>query len=76
MLIGLLKSIINPIDINLYENRVSYKMPTISISTILDKSYQDNVELAFSDQIPLAPYMKKGYNRILEKMAYIIIKLV
>lgn len=37
-------------------------MPKLSISKILDKTFQDYVELAFSDQIPLATAMKKGYN--------------
>ena len=37
-------------------------MPKVSINKILDKSFQDDVELAFSDQIPLATVMKKGYN--------------
>lgn len=37
-------------------------MPKLSISKILDKTFQDDVELAFSDQIPLATAVKKGYN--------------
>ena len=62
LFIGLLNTILNSDDINYYENRTAYKMPKVSINKILDKSFQDDVELAFSDQIPLATVMKKGYN--------------
>lgn len=34
-------------------------MPKLSISKIFDKTFQDDVELAFSDQIPLATTIKK-----------------
>lgn len=60
--VGLLNTILNPDNINYYENRTAYKMPKLNISKILDKTFQDDVELAFSDQIPLATVMKKGYN--------------
>ena len=56
----------------MYENRTAYKMPIISINNVLDKSFQDNVELAFSDQIPLASYMKKGYNLLNNTTTYIL----
>ena len=59
LFIGLLNTILNSDDINYYENRTAYKMPKVSINKILDKSFQDDVELAFSDQIPLATVMKK-----------------
>ena len=62
LFVGLLNTILNSDDINYYENRTAYKMPKVSINKILDKSFQDDVELAFSDQIPLATVMKKGYN--------------
>lgn len=62
LFIGLLNTVFNPNDINLYENRTAYKMPSFSISKILNKSFQDEVELAFSDQIPLSTFIKKGYN--------------
>ncbi len=57
---GLLNTIFNSDDINYYENRSAYKMPKISVSKILDKSFQNEVELFFSDQIPLAVFMKKS----------------
>ena len=62
LFVGLLNTILNSDDINYYENRMAYKMPKLNISKILDKSFQDDVELAFSDQIPLATVIKKGYN--------------
>lgn len=62
LFVGLLNTILNVDDINYYENRTAYKIPKVSINKILDKSFQDEVELAFSDQIPLATIMKRGYN--------------
>lgn len=62
LIVGLLNTILNSDDINYYENRTAYRMPKLSISKIFDKTFQDDVELAFSDQIPLATTMKKGYN--------------
>ena len=62
LIVGLLNTILNSDDINYYENRTAYKMPKLSISKIFDKTFQDDVELAFSDQIPLATTMKKEYN--------------
>ena len=59
---GLLNTIFNSDDINYYENRSAYKMPKLSIKSIINKSFQDKVELSFSDQIPLAVPMKKVYN--------------
>lgn len=59
---GFIKPIIKQNSINYYENRpsISFKNPTIN--TILDGSFQDNVEDTYEDQIPLYSYFKKGYN--------------
>lgn len=59
---GLLNTILNPSDINYYENRASYQMPKLEFNAIVNGSFQDNVELSFSDQIPFATVMKQGYN--------------
>ena len=61
---GLLNPILNPDEINYYENRTAYQIPKLKLYKIFDKSFQDEMELSFSDQIPLAIYMKKGYNVI------------
>ena len=49
-------------DINYYENRTAYKIPKLELKKVLNKEYQNEMELAFSDQTPLAMTMKKGYN--------------
>ncbi len=60
--LGLFNTIISPNTINKYENRSAYKLPLLKISKVLNKSFQNEVELAFADQIPAATIMKKGYN--------------
>lgn len=61
---GLLNVIFNSDEINYYENRTAYQMPKLNINKILKGEFQNEVELAFSDQLPLATIMKKGYNFI------------
>lgn len=62
MIGGLIKTIFGFNNINYYENRVAYKLPKFNITDIVNKSFQDNVELSFSDQMPLSITMKKVYN--------------
>jgi len=75
---GLFLTILGRKDINDYENRTAYKLPKIKIDTILDKTYQDDTELAFSDQTLLSTTIKKGYNflsnSITSKASNIILK--
>lgn len=59
---GLFLTLLGLNDINYYENRTAYKIENPTIDKILDKTYQDNVELAFSDQILFSSHIKKGYN--------------
>ncbi len=61
---GLLNVIFNSDEINYYENRTAYQMPKINISKMLKGEFQNEVELSFSDQLPLATILKKGYNFI------------
>lgn len=61
---GIINTFFNSDDVNYYENRNAYQIPKINIKKILNKEFQDEVELAFSDQIPLAITMKKKYNFI------------
>lgn len=56
---GLLKPLVKPIIINYAENRTAIAIPTFSISTFWDKSFQDQYEKAFADQLPLSSKMKK-----------------
>lgn len=64
LLSGFFMTAVGRKDVNYYENRTAYKLPNINLKSILNKEYQDNVEYAFSDQIPVATTMKKGYNYI------------
>ena len=58
---GLLNSVLNPDDINYYENRTAYRFSKIKMPELLNKKFQDNTELVFSDQIPLSTKMKQGH---------------
>lgn len=60
---GLVKTVFFPKDINLYENRYAEKIQKPSLEGLLDTSYQDSVEKAFSDQINFAQTYKKIYNQ-------------
>ena len=57
-------------EINYYENRSAYKIPSIKAVSILNKTYQDDMEKSFSDQIPLAISMKKGYRFLTNVVSY------
>lgn len=61
-LIGLATTLFMPDDINLYENRYANKVPTLTISSYADGSFQDGMEAALSDQIQFANLAKKTYN--------------
>lgn len=62
LLSGLIFTISSHKDVNYYENRTAYKISNLSIKTILNKTFQDNTELAFSDQTMFSEIIKKGYN--------------
>ncbi len=55
-------SIISPVSINNYENRQAQKMPVPGIESIASNKFQNDVELAIADQMPLSGKLKKGYN--------------
>lgn len=55
---GFIKPIINPVDINYIENRNTNKLPILTAKTFSNNKFQNNLELALADQIPLAHYMK------------------
>ena len=60
---GLLRTVLFPEEINSYENRYANQLPAFTVSGYLDGAYQDGVDAAFMDQIPLAETMKSLYNR-------------
>lgn len=61
-LLGLGKAVLRPKEVNTYENRGAHRLEAPALDTVLDGSFQDSVEDALSDQVPLAQVMKKIYN--------------
>lgn len=62
LVVGLVKTVLGKKDINDYENRSAYKITDTSVTGLWTGESQDNIELAFADQIPLSTTMKKTYN--------------
>lgn len=60
--IGFIKVIVFPNEINDYENRSANKFAKLSINNIINKNFQNSTDSTLSDQIPLAIFIKKGYN--------------
>jgi len=61
---GLIRTIKSPDNEIVYENRPAESFPQLSVSAYSDKSFQDSVEKALSDQVHAAIKMKKMYNII------------
>ncbi|MGM9579152.1 MAG: DHHW family protein [Evtepia sp.] len=61
---GLARTLLFPEEINTYENRYASQMPAFSAESYLDGSFQDGVDAALMDQLPLAETMKSRYNRV------------
>lgn len=61
--IGLLRTALFPKEINNYENRYANQWPDFTAAGCLDGTYQDGVDAALMDQLPLAEQMKSLYNR-------------
>lgn len=55
---GFINPIINSTDINYIENRTANKLPILTTETFSNNQFQNSLELALADQIPLAHYMK------------------
>ena len=62
LLAGLGRTLLRPKDVNHYENRPANTVAPLTVSGWLDGSFQDAMEAALSDQVPLAQTMKKAYN--------------
>lgn len=73
---GFAKTVIAPEPINYYENRTAYNYEKPTTKTIVNKEFQDNIELTLGDQIPMATTMKKGYNSINAITNYNIMKKI
>lgn len=53
-----------PVDINEYENRYAEQLPSYTLESWLDGSFQDGIETALSDQLPAAMKAKEAYNNV------------
>ena len=60
---GLARTVLFPKEINTYENRYAQRLPSFSAEGYGDGTFQDGVDQALMDQIPLAQSMKSLYNR-------------
>ena len=60
---GLTRAVLFPEEINTYENRYANQMPVPTVSTVLDGTFQDGVDAALMDQLPLSETMKRVYNK-------------
>lgn len=70
LLAGLGRTLLRPKDVNLYENRPANTAAPLTVSGWLDGSFQDAMEAALSDQVPLAQTMKKAYNDAQNSIRY------
>ena len=61
LLEGLARTLVKPKETNLYENRPANRVAAPTLAAWLDGTFQDSVEAALSDQVPLAQTMKKTY---------------
>lgn len=74
LLLCLGKALFLPDEINLYENRTANQFQPFTIQSYLDGSFQDSVEAAMMDQIPLAEVLKKSYNNTTSALQEIVIR--
>lgn len=78
LILGFIRTIILPKEINYYENRPANKFSDIKIKDFMNGELQNKLELALADQIPFSQRMKKYYNfcsnKIADKMFNLCIK--
>ena len=70
LLAGLGRTLLRPKDVNCYENRPANTVAPLTVPGWLDGSFQDAMEAALSDQVPLAQTMKKTFNDAQNKIRY------
>lgn len=74
--IGLFSLAESPVDICIEENRTAEKVLPFTMESYASGAYQDSLELALGDQLPLAAKIKKGYNSFFESFSAPYIKRV
>ena len=62
LIAGLVRAAALPKPINEYELRPARQLPPLSWDSYASGSFQDGVEAALTDQLPLSQYLKKAYN--------------
>lgn len=60
--LGLVRTVFFPKEINSYENRYAEKIAPFTLTGFAEGSFQQSVEDALSDQVPLSQTFKKVYN--------------
>lgn len=63
LLLGLVRTLFFPKDINYYENRSANKAPRLTVHNFCSSVFQDGMEDALNDQILFAQSMKWRYNQ-------------
>ena len=61
---ALVRAVLFPREINYYENRSAYLLPTFSVTGFIDKEFQAGMDDALGDQLPLSSYIKAAYNNV------------
>lgn len=59
-----IKALVSPVDEIEYETRPANKASAFSVGSYLDSDFQDSMESALADQVPLAIKSKKLYNTL------------
>ena len=62
VLSGLLRTVLFPKDVNTYESRMANKPEGLTVESFNAGAFQDAMEEALADQVPLAQYFKKSFN--------------
>lgn len=74
LLLGLGRTILLPKELNSYENRYAARIDRPSVSGYADGSFQDSLEAALCDQVPLAQTLKHVYNAASSRMELALLK--
>ena len=64
LLLGLGKALLRPKETNFYENRTANQPPRFTAVSWAEGSFQDALEAALTDQIPLAQKLEYGYHQV------------
>ena len=59
---GLIRTVFFPKDVNTYESRMANKPEGLTVESFGAGAFQDAMEEALADQVPLAQYFKKVFN--------------